>query len=83
MTALLAFLVSNPTVLAVLAGIVGALGVGIHQRRAGAAAERNKQRAREADSYEKHLEELGNAAAAGSAVRPGDSLHDDPFNRDR
>lgn len=47
MTALLAFLISNPTVLVVLAGIVGALGFGFQQRLAGAKAERNKVAASE------------------------------------
>jgi len=46
------------------------------------ARERDKQRAKEADAYEQHLKDLERAAAAGAAVRPSDSLHDDPFNRD-
>jgi len=41
-----------------------------------------RQKAKEADAYEQHLKELADAASAGAAVRPGDSLHDDPFNRD-
>ncbi|MGN6537046.1 MAG: hypothetical protein ACTHKQ_15115 [Mesorhizobium sp.] len=48
----------------------------------GASRERDKQKAKEADAYEQHLKELADAASAGAAVRPGDSLHDDPFNRD-
>ena len=48
----------------------------------GASRERDKQKAKEADAYEQHLKELAAAASAGAAVRPGDSLHDDPFNRD-
>lgn len=43
MTALLISLVSNPTVLAILAGIAAALGWGWKQRRDGAAKERAKQ----------------------------------------
>ena len=48
----------------------------------GASRERDKQKAKEADAYEHHLKELADAASAGAAVRPGDSLHDDPLNRD-
>lgn len=40
-------LLSNPTVIAVLAGILGVLGFGFQQRRAGAKAERAKQEERE------------------------------------
>jgi hypothetical protein len=47
MTAILA-LVSNPTILAILAGIVGAIGWGFRQRLAGAAKERAKQAQAEA-----------------------------------
>jgi hypothetical protein len=43
MSALLAWLLTNPTVLAISAGIIGALGWGFHQRLAGAQAERSKQ----------------------------------------
>lgn len=45
MTALLGFLLSNPTMLATLAGFIGALGWGFRQRLAGAKAERDKQAA--------------------------------------
>lgn len=47
-SALLAFVLSNPTILAIGAGLIGALGWGFHQRLAGAKAERNKQAAEEA-----------------------------------
>lgn len=83
MTALLAFLLSNPAIIAIGAAIIGALGFGFQQRLAGAKAERNAQKAKEADSYAKHLEDLARAASAGNAVHPGDSLQSDPFNRDR
>ena len=43
MSALLAWLLTNPTILAIGAGLVGALGWGFHQRLAGARAERGKQ----------------------------------------
>jgi len=47
-TALTAWFLSNPTILAVGAGLLGAMGWGFRQRLAGAAAERNKQAAAEA-----------------------------------
>jgi hypothetical protein len=43
MSALLAGLLANPTILANIAGVLGALGWGFHQRLAGAKAERAKQ----------------------------------------
>ncbi|RUU57899.1 ABC transporter permease [Mesorhizobium sp. M2C.T.Ca.TU.002.02.1.1] len=48
MSALLAWLLTNSTVLAIGAGIIGALGWGGHQRLAGARAERGKQAEAEA-----------------------------------
>lgn len=78
MSALLAFFLSNPTVLAVMGGILGALGWGLHQRRAGATAERNAQKAKEADAYAKHIEDVANAGNA----RPSGGVSDDPYNRD-
>lgn len=43
MMALMGFLLSNPTVLAIGAGIIAAAGAWVHGRLSGAAAERNKQ----------------------------------------
>jgi hypothetical protein len=83
MSAIIAFLLSNPTIIAIGGGVIAALGWGFQQRLAGAKAERNAQKAKEADAYEQHLKDLGNAAAAGNAVHAGDSLQHDPFNRDR
>ncbi|MEZ2329975.1 ABC transporter permease [Mesorhizobium sp. RCC_202] len=48
MSALVAWFLSNPTILAIGAGIVGALGWGFQQRLAGARAERDKQAQAEA-----------------------------------
>lgn len=48
MTALLLSFISNPTIIAILAGVVGAIGWGFKQRLAGAKAERAKQAASEA-----------------------------------
>lgn len=78
MSALLGWFLSNPTILAILAGFIGALGWGFKQRLAGAQAERNKQRAKDADSYEQHLKEL----AAAADAHPIGSVLEDPRNRD-
>jgi hypothetical protein len=48
MSALLAWLLTDPTILAIGVGIVSALGWGFHQRLAGARAERGKQAEAEA-----------------------------------
>ncbi|RUV11587.1 MULTISPECIES: ABC transporter permease [unclassified Mesorhizobium] len=50
MSALLAWLFTNPTVLAIGAAIIGALGFGFQQRLAGAKAERNRQEADQAEA---------------------------------
>lgn len=47
---IIAWLLSNPTVIAIIAGIVGALGFGLQQRRAGAKSERVKQARRETEA---------------------------------
>lgn len=46
-TAALNFILGNPTLIAIGAGIIGALGWGIKQKRAGRAEERAKQAAAE------------------------------------
>ncbi|PBC09208.1 hypothetical protein [Mesorhizobium sp. WSM3859] len=56
MSALLAWLLTNPTILAISAGLIGALGWGFHQRLAGAKAERNKQAAGKLAAAEDRLE---------------------------
>ncbi len=48
MTALLVWFLSNPTVIAIGAAIVGAIGLAFQQRLAGAKAERNKQAVKDA-----------------------------------
>lgn len=48
MSAILAFLLGNPAILAIGAAIVGGLGFGFQQRLAGAKAERLRQAAAEA-----------------------------------
>lgn len=65
-----------------IAGALGVVALVFQQRSAGAKAERNKQRAKEADAYEKHLQDLSAAADAGNRVDPL-GMPDDPYNRDR
>lgn len=48
MTALILSFLSNPTLLAIMAGIIGALGWGFKQRLTGARLEREKHAAEEA-----------------------------------
>jgi hypothetical protein len=79
MSALLAFILSNPTILGIGAAIIAALGFGFQQRLAGAKAERNSQKAKEADAYAQHIKEISDAANA----RPSGSVLNDPNNRDR
>lgn len=45
---MMAWLLSNPTILAILAGFIAAMGWGFKQRLAGAKAERDKQSREEA-----------------------------------
>lgn len=64
-------------------GLVLLIVIWLQGRLSGAKAERNANRAKEADAYEKHLQDIADAANAGNSVRPSDSLLDDPYNRDR
>ncbi|BCG88498.1 hypothetical protein MesoLj113c_46080 [Mesorhizobium sp. 113-3-9] len=50
MTALLAWFLSNPTILGMGAAVIAALSYGFQQRLAGAKAERNKQAQAETES---------------------------------
>ena len=77
MTALLTLL--GPKFIGIMALVLAALGWGFQQRLAGAKAERNAQKAKEADSLEKHFQDIADAAGA----RPSGSVSDDPNNRDR
>ena len=81
MTALIAWLITNPTVIAIVGALLGALGYGIHQRRAGAKAQQAKQMAKEAKVNEQHLRDLAAAADAGNRVDPS-RVSNDPYNRD-
>lgn len=48
MTAIVAWLLTNPAILAIGTAIIGAIGLAFQQRLAGAKAERNKQAVAEA-----------------------------------
>lgn len=50
MSALVLSLLESPTVLAIIAAVIGALGYGLQQRRAGAAKERERQAEREREA---------------------------------
>jgi len=58
--------------------VIAALIAFFKGRLDGAKAERNRNRAKEADAYEKHLKDI---ADAGNA-RPHGLPVDDPYNRD-
>jgi len=62
--------------------VIAALIAFFKGRLDGAKAERNRNRAKEADAYEKHLKELEGAAAARNRVQPGRVPDDDPYRRD-
>jgi len=50
MTAIMLWLASNPTIIAIVGAVLAALGYGYSQRRAGAKTEREKQDAREREA---------------------------------
>jgi hypothetical protein len=77
-TALLAFFLSNPTIIGIGVAFLGALGFGFHQRLAGAKAERNAQLAKEAAANAKDIDIIQRATGA----RPVGGVLDDPNNRD-
>lgn len=78
MSAILAGFLANPTIIAIFAAVIGALGYGFQQRLAGAKSERNKLAAKERDSNAKHIQEIERAAAA----KPRGGVSVDPHNRD-
>ena len=67
MSALLAGLLANPTILAIIAGVLGALGWGFHQRLSGAKAERNKQAADQLDAIKDRKEKDDEVNSLGPA----------------
>lgn len=72
MTALLALIASNPTIIALFAAVVGGIGWGFQQRLAGAKAERNKQIAAQAAERMKNhdliVKKVEDARLAGERV---------------
>ncbi len=67
--------------IAACGGLVLLIVTWLQGRLSGAKAERNANRAKEADAYEKHFQDIGNAASARNALGP-DSLPDDKYRRD-
>ncbi len=77
MTTIVALFGPDGILYALLAAIVAAFAWSI--RRGGRLAERNAQKAKELDAYEKHLKDIADASNA----RPSGSVSDNPYNRDR
>lgn len=67
----------------ILAAGTAAIAIfGAFMRRSGKIAERNANKAKEADSYAKHLKELEDAAAARARVKPAILPDNDVYRRD-
>ena len=80
MTALLLGLRSQYLVPIILGG--AALVGMFFARRSGVKSERNRNRAKEADAYEKSLKEIADAADARNSVRADSVPEHDPYRRD-
>lgn len=63
---------------ALVAGVLALFGFGAKAKKAGV----DEQKAKEAEANAKVLDDVRKAADAAGAVRPDDSLSDDPHNRD-
>lgn len=63
---------------AILAGLAGFFGI----YRSGHKAGQDKQKAREADKYEQHLEDIAAGHDARNHVDPSRLPNDDPYRRD-
>lgn len=82
MDTILSLLAGSQNILLIIGtAIIGLITVFFGGRVSGANRERDKQRAKEADAYEKHLQDIGSAAGAGRADRLPD-VSSDPHNRD-
>lgn len=85
MTGLLTTLISDAGgyLIAAGVGILTIIATYLRGRASGAQRERDRQAAKERDSYAKHIEDIELAATAGRAVRPDDGgMQSDPNNRD-
>lgn len=71
-----------PTIWPYILGAIGLAGSLLWAQRSGVKAERNRNRAKEADAYEKHLKEIADAADARNSVRPDRVPEHDPYRRD-
>jgi len=84
-TALLSALLSDAGgfLIAAGVGIIAFIGAYMRGRLSGAQRERDRQAAKERDSYAEHIRDIERAADAGRAVRPDDGgMQSDPNNRD-
>lgn len=85
MTALLGALLSDAGgyLIAAGVGILTIIATYLRGRVSGAQRERDRQAAKERDSYAEHIRDIERAADAGRAVRPDDGgMQSDPNNRD-
>jgi hypothetical protein len=73
-TAILTWLLANPTVIAIVAGILGAFGWGLKQRAAGAAKERARQHEAEAKART-IADEVENDVGALPGSKAREELH--------
>lgn len=73
---ILAFL--GPKLIGILAVVIAAMGLAFQQRLAGAKAERNKQKAKEAEARANEIDRIKRAAGAAPSV----GVQSDPNNRD-
>lgn len=71
MASLIAWVLANPTVIAIVGGLVAALGWGVKQRRAGAKAER----ARQAEA-EKRARDMADEVDREIAGLPADQMRE-------
>jgi hypothetical protein len=67
---------------AALAGLAAVGGALWKAYSAGRTSHRNEQKAKEADAYERHLEEIAAANRARNSVDPGSLPEHDKYRRD-
>ncbi|MDI1266807.1 MAG: hypothetical protein PS018_26440 [bacterium] len=78
MSALITWVLTNPTILAAVAGAVALIASAWAALRGAKKAGIDEQKAKEAEARAKNLDRIKRAADA----RPSGSLHNDPRNRD-
>ncbi len=79
MEILLSLISGGGGIAAVIAAILAAIGAAYLKGRS---AEKTKHKAKEADAYERHLEDIANANDARNRVNPHKLPVNDPYRRD-